>query len=37
MEQWSVSRTLRQRIKARFDREGIRIPSSVIPPTEGLA
>ncbi|MBE7325149.1 mechanosensitive ion channel family protein [Nocardioides sp. Y6] len=26
MEQWGVARTLRERIKARFDHEGIRIP-----------
>ncbi len=26
MEQWGVARTLRQRIKARFDHEGIEIP-----------
>ena len=26
MEQWAVARTLRERIKARFDHEGIRIP-----------
>ena len=26
LEQWAVSRELRQRIKARFDREGIEIP-----------
>ena len=26
MEQWAVARELRQRIKARFDHEGIEIP-----------
>jgi small conductance mechanosensitive channel len=26
MEQWGVARELRQRIKARFDHEGIEIP-----------
>ncbi|GAB4011523.1 mechanosensitive ion channel family protein [Nocardioides ultimimeridianus] len=28
LQQWAVARTLRQRIKARFDHEGIRIPFS---------
>ena len=31
-KQWSVARTLRQRIKARFDAEGIRIPTSFVSP-----
>ena len=26
MEQWGVARALRQRVKARFDHEGIEIP-----------
>jgi small conductance mechanosensitive channel len=28
MEQWAVARELRQRVKARFDHEGIEIPSA---------
>lgn len=28
MEQWAVARELRQRIKARFDHEGVEVPSS---------
>jgi len=31
-KQWAVARTLRQRIKARFDAEGIRIPTSFTSP-----
>ena len=30
--QWTVQRDLRERIKVAFDREGIRSPSTVIPP-----
>lgn len=37
MEQWSVARTLRQRVKRRFDQEGVRIPSSVPFLTDGAA
>jgi small conductance mechanosensitive channel len=35
LEQWGVSRELRQRIKARFEQEGIRIPTApvVVTPT----
>lgn len=32
LQQWLVARTLRQRVKARFDAAGIRIPSSFLPP-----
>jgi small conductance mechanosensitive channel len=31
LQQWPVARALRQRIKARFDAAGIRIPTSFIP------
>jgi small conductance mechanosensitive channel len=31
LQQWLVARTLRQRVKRRFDKAGIRIPSSAIP------
>jgi small conductance mechanosensitive channel len=31
LQQWPVARALRQRIKARFDQVGIRIPTSFIP------
>jgi len=31
LEQWAIARALRQRIKARFDAAGIRIPTSFIP------
>ena len=31
LEQWVVARTLRQRIKRRFDKAGIRIPASALP------
>ncbi|MEG9225199.1 mechanosensitive ion channel family protein [Aeromicrobium sp. Sec7.5] len=30
LEQWTVARTMRERIKASFDEAGIRIPSSVL-------
>jgi len=33
-KQWAVARTLRQRIKARFDAEGIRIPTSFTTPVQ---
>ncbi|MGA8987404.1 mechanosensitive ion channel family protein [Aeromicrobium sp.] len=29
LQQWSVARAMRQRIKARFDRSGIRIPTTI--------
>ena len=32
LEQWAVSRELRERIKARFDREGIEIPQQMVWP-----
>lgn len=35
LEQWGVARALRLRIKTRFDAEGIRMPTSIIP--EGSA
>jgi small conductance mechanosensitive channel len=31
LQQWPVARALRQRIKARFDAAGIRIPTSFVP------
>jgi small conductance mechanosensitive channel len=31
LQQWLVARTMRQRVKARFDAAGIRIPTSFIP------
>lgn len=31
LQQWLVARTLRQRVKRRFDAAGIRIPSSAVP------
>jgi small conductance mechanosensitive channel len=31
LQQWLVARTLRQRVKRRFDKAGIRIPSSAVP------
>jgi len=31
LQQWAVARTMRQRIKARFDAAGIRIPTSFVP------
>ena len=31
LQQWLVARTLRQRVKRRFDKAGIRIPSSAFP------
>ena len=34
LEQWAVAREMRQRIKARFDHEGIEIP---LPAADGLA
>ncbi|MEH3033286.1 MAG: mechanosensitive ion channel [Aeromicrobium erythreum] len=37
LQQWLVARTLRQRVKERFDRAGIRIPSSWVPPGQGPA
>ena len=30
LEQWTVARTMRERIKAAFDEAGIRIPSSIL-------
>ena len=34
MQQWLVARAMRQRVKARFDREGIRIPTTFRTTTE---
>jgi small conductance mechanosensitive channel len=31
LQQWAVARAMRQRIKARFDAAGIRIPTSFLP------
>ncbi|MFD1859088.1 mechanosensitive ion channel family protein [Aeromicrobium camelliae] len=32
LQQWNVARTMRERIKRRFDAAGIRIPATIIPP-----
>jgi small conductance mechanosensitive channel len=34
-EHWGVQRELRERIKEAFDREGVRVPPPVYPPTAG--
>ena len=34
LQQWLVARTMRRRIKARFDEAGVRIPSSFVTPAQ---
>lgn len=35
-EHWGVQRELRERVKARFDREGVRVPPPAYPPAPGV-